>query len=98
MNDLSSPWDGGTANTSGVGATWAHFACHGIQVEVETINKPGPTSCLILANHTRLTLLEISKLKLPHARLAFLSACTGESVHIAAGMLVAGFRSVIGTM
>ncbi|TFK67996.1 hypothetical protein BDN72DRAFT_769974 [Pluteus cervinus] len=88
-------------------ATWAHFACHGVQVEVEDINGPGPTSCLFLANYTRLTLLEISKLKLPQAQLAFLSACdtaqerpacTGESVHIAAGMLVAGFRSVIGTM
>ena len=44
---------------------------------------------------------------LPNARIAFLSACetaTGqenlpdEAVHLAAGMLAAGFKSVIGTM
>ena len=44
---------------------------------------------------------------LPNVRLAFLSACetaTGqenlpdEAVHLAAGMLAAGFKSVIGTM
>jgi CHAT domain-containing protein len=46
-------------------------------------------------------------MSLPHADLAFLSAChtaTGtkdleeESIHLAAGMLSAGYRSVIGTM
>jgi len=54
--------------------------------------------------------LELSKLmsrSLPHAQLAFLSACqtaTGdetlpeEAVHLAAGMLNAGYKSVIGTM
>ncbi|TFK63564.1 hypothetical protein BDN72DRAFT_775738 [Pluteus cervinus] len=88
-------------------ATWAHFACHGVQVQTETINRPGPRNALILANHTRLTLIEIAKLRLPHAQFAFLSACetaqhrnicAGESVHLAAGLLVAGFRSVVGTM
>ena len=45
--------------------------------------------------------------KLPNAQLAFLSACetaqgavkhADEAVHVAAGMLAAGFRDVIGTM
>jgi CHAT domain-containing protein len=54
-----------------------------------------------------MTLERIIQLSLPHADLAFLSACqtaTGdeqleeESVHLAAGMLLAGYRGVIATM
>jgi CHAT domain-containing protein len=54
-----------------------------------------------------LTLGRIIGLSLPHANLAFLSACqtaTGdkelrdESIHLAAGMLLAGYRGVIATM
>ncbi|KAJ6471581.1 CHAT domain-containing protein [Mycena vitilis] len=81
---------------------WVHFACHGIQ------NKSHPTeSALLLAGSSHLTLSDIIKLALPHADLAFLSAChtaTGdksleeESVHLAAGMLLAGYRGVIATM
>ncbi|KAJ7860286.1 CHAT domain-containing protein [Mycena leptocephala] len=83
-------------------STLVHFACHGIQ-DVDT-----PTeSALLLAGSSRLTLNRIIKLSLPHAELAFLSACqtaTGdrkfqeESVHLAAGMLLAGYRGVIATM
>ncbi|KAJ7898481.1 CHAT domain-containing protein [Mycena leptocephala] len=78
-----------------------HFACHGIQ-DMHT-----PTeSALLLAGSSRLTLKRIIQLSLPHADLAFLSACqtaTGdrklvESVHLAAGMLLAGYRGVIATM
>ncbi|KAJ7452593.1 TPR-like protein [Mycena latifolia] len=81
---------------------WAHFACHGIQ-DIST-----PTnSALLLAGSSKLTLSDIIQLQLPHADLAFLSACqtaTGsknlqdESVHLTAGMLLAGYRGVIGTM
>ncbi|KAJ7610222.1 CHAT domain-containing protein [Roridomyces roridus] len=81
---------------------WAHFACHGVQ-DVTT-----PTaSALLLAGDSRLTLSDIIQLPLPHADFAFLSACqtaTGdeklqeESVHLAAGMLLAGYRGVIATM
>ncbi|KAJ7613524.1 CHAT domain-containing protein [Roridomyces roridus] len=81
---------------------WAHFACHGVQ-DVTT-----PTaSALLLAGDSRLTLADIIQLALPHANFAFLSACqtaTGEetlqeeSVHLAAGMLLAGYRGVIATM
>ncbi|KAJ7612188.1 CHAT domain-containing protein [Roridomyces roridus] len=81
---------------------WAHFACHGVQ-DLTT-----PTaSALLLAGDSRLTLSDIIQLPLPHADFAFLSACqtaTGdeklqdESVHLAAGMLLAGYRGVIATM
>ncbi|KAJ7076925.1 CHAT domain-containing protein [Mycena epipterygia] len=80
---------------------WVHFACHGVQ-------STSPTkSALLLAGSSRLTLLNIIELSLPNADLAFLSACqtaTGsqelqdESVHLTAGMLLAGYRGVIGTM
>ncbi|KAJ7084120.1 CHAT domain-containing protein [Mycena epipterygia] len=80
---------------------WVHFACHGVQ-------STSPTeSALLLAGSSRLTLSNIIQLSLPNADLAFLSACqtaTGsqelqdESVHLAAGMLLAGYRGVIGTM
>jgi CHAT domain-containing protein len=81
---------------------WVHFACHGVQ----DISNP-TNSALLLAGSSRLTLSTIIQLDLPHADLAFLSACqtaTGsksledESVHLAAGMLLAGYRGVIGTM
>ncbi|KAF8185227.1 CHAT domain-containing protein [Mycena galopus ATCC 62051] len=80
---------------------WVHFACHGVQ-------RSSPTeSALLLAGSSQLTLSKIIELSLPNADLAFLSACqtaTGskhlqdESVHLTAGMLLAGYRGVIGTM
>ena len=83
-------------------SSWVHFACHGIQ---DSVN---PTqSALILKGGVCLTLSKISQLSLSHAELAFLSACqtaTGdevmseEAVHLAAGMLLAGYRGVIATM
>ncbi|KAJ7210130.1 CHAT domain-containing protein [Mycena pura] len=83
-------------------STWVHFACHGVQ------NVHTPTeSALLLAGSSQLTLSRIIQLNLPHANFAFLSACqsaTGdrklqeESVHLAAGMLLAGYRGVIATM
>ncbi|KAJ7474983.1 TPR-like protein [Mycena latifolia] len=81
---------------------WAHFACHGLQDIFTPTN-----SALLLAGSSKLTLSDIIQLQLPHADLAFLSACqtaTGsknlqdESVHLTAGMLLAGYRGVIGTM
>ncbi|KAJ7239743.1 TPR-like protein [Mycena rebaudengoi] len=80
---------------------WVHFACHGVQSDSPT------ESALLLAGRSRLTLSNIIQLNLPNADLAFLSACqtaTGsqelqdESVHLTAGMLLAGYRGVIGTM
>ncbi|KAJ7465574.1 TPR-like protein [Mycena latifolia] len=81
---------------------WAHFACHGLQDIFNPTN-----SALLLAGDSKLTLSNIIQLHLPHADLAFLSACqtaTGsktledEAVHLTAGMLLAGYRGVIGTM
>ncbi|KAJ7469419.1 TPR-like protein [Mycena galericulata] len=83
-------------------SAWVRFACHGVQ----DISHP-TESALLLAGSSRLTLSSIIRQALPHADLAFLSACqtaTGdkslqeESVHLAAGMLLAGYRSVIATM
>jgi len=83
-------------------SSWVHFACHGMQ----DVSHP-TESALRLAGDSRLTLSKIVQLSLPHADLAFLSACqtaTGsedlaeESVHLSAGMMLAGYRGVIATM
>ncbi|KAG6373234.1 TPR-like protein [Boletus reticuloceps] len=81
---------------------WVHFACHGIQ------DAKDPTaSGLCLADGRRLKVSDIIALSRPHGGLAFLSACqtaTGdkdlsdEAIHIAAGMLFAGYGGVVGTM
>jgi CHAT domain-containing protein len=80
---------------------WLHLACHGIQIPNE------PTKSALLLQDGRLTLEEIIKFDLPQAEFAFLSACqttTGdeslseEAVHIAGGMLLAGYRGVVATM
>lgn len=99
--------EGDSASTESVqqgmkASRWVHFACHGVQ------NASTPTqSALLLAGSSRLTLSNIIQLSLPNADLAFLSACqtaTGakslqeEAVHLAAGMLLAGYRGVIATM
>ncbi|TFK66720.1 hypothetical protein BDN72DRAFT_132329 [Pluteus cervinus] len=83
-------------------ASWVHFACHGVAKPVEPME-----SALILANHAHLALQELSRMSLPHAEFAFLSACQtakgqdrapDHSAHLSAGMLACGYRSVIGTM
>ena len=83
-------------------ADWVHFACHGIQDDAN------PTeSGLCLADRRRLKLSDIIALSRPRGGLAFLSACqtamgdenlTDEAIHIAAGMLFAGYGGVVGTM
>ena len=81
--------------------SWVHFACHAIQ----DIAQPLKSGAQL--HDGRLEVLEIMKQRLPNADLAFLSACqtsTGdkklsdEAVHLAAGMLGAGYRSVVATM
>ncbi|KAG8859272.1 hypothetical protein FRB91_008453 [Serendipita sp. 411] len=80
---------------------WLHLACHGTQ------NATNPTKSALVLHGGKLTLEEIIQLNLPHAEFAFLSACqtmTGdeglsdEAVHIAGGMSLAGYRSVVATM
>jgi CHAT domain-containing protein len=81
--------------------TWLHLACHGSQRQDE------PTKSALILEDGHLTVEEIIKLQLPKADFAFLSACqttTGdenlseEAVHIAGGMLLAGYRGVVATM
>ena len=83
-------------------ASWVHFACHGVQDSKNPTN-----SALLLSGSSRLTLSEIIGMRMPSKDLAFLSACqtaTGnedlsdEAVHLAAGMLSAGYRGVLATM
>jgi hypothetical protein len=77
-----------------------HMACHGIQ-DWE------PLKSSFLLQDGKLTIEDIIQLNLPHAFLAFLSACQtakgdqnapDQAVHLAASMLFCGFRSVVGTM
>ena len=83
-------------------ADWVHFACHGIQ-DAESATQSG----LCLADGRRLKISDIIALSRPRGGLAFLSACqtamgdeglSDEAIHIAAGMLFAGYGGVIGTM
>ena len=83
-------------------ADWVHFACHGTQDPTSPTN-----SGLCLANEHRLKVSDMITLSRSRGGLAFLSACetaTGdkelsdEAIHIAAGMLFAGYGGVIGTM
>jgi len=82
-------------------STIAHFACHGTQ------NVLDPLKSGLLLNGGSLELSTLIRTHLPQARLAFLSACEtamgdddqpDEAIHIAAGMLAAGFKNVIATM
>jgi CHAT domain-containing protein len=77
-----------------------HLASHGIQ-------ETDPLKSSFLLQDGRLSIDQIMHLELPHAVLAFLSACQtakgdanvpDQAVHLAASMLFCGFRSVIGTM
>ena len=80
---------------------WVHFACHGIQDVAE------PLKSGVCLYNGRLELLEIMRQQIPNPDLAFLSACqtskgdfklAEEVVHLAAGMLAAGYCGVVGTM
>ncbi|TFK24228.1 hypothetical protein FA15DRAFT_669775 [Coprinopsis marcescibilis] len=78
-----------------------HLACHAIQA------KDPLKSGFFLHDMQPLTLSTIIKLNLKNSDLAYLSACetgTGEktlsdeAVHLAGGMLAAGYRGVVATM
>ncbi|KAG9126677.1 hypothetical protein FRC07_002467 [Ceratobasidium sp. 392] len=81
--------------------SWVHFACHGSQNSLDPLN-----SALHLYDED-LDLATIARTPLKNAQLAFLSACQtaagdsalpDESVHLAAGLLTAGYPTVIATM
>jgi len=78
-----------------------HLACHGIQDSLD------PTNSAFMLHDGSLPLSVLMTKATVSAELAFLSACqtaTGdeklpeEAVHLTAGMLSIGYKSVIGTM
>jgi CHAT domain-containing protein len=79
-----------------------HLACHGVQDQQNAVE-----SAFYVHGGGRLSISNIMELKLEKAFLAFLSACEtakgdhgqpDQTMHLAAAMLFAGFRSVIATM
>jgi CHAT domain-containing protein len=83
-------------------ASIVHIACHGTQDAADPLQ-----SAFHLSGDRTLTISDLMELDLKHAHLAFLSACEtakgdrkqpDQAIHLAATMLFAGFRSVIGTM
>ncbi|CEL58984.1 hypothetical protein RSOLAG1IB_08982 [Rhizoctonia solani AG-1 IB] len=80
---------------------WVHLACHAHQ------NVGDPNMSGFLLHDGILDLASINRRSFKNKGLAFLSACqtaTGdaklpdEAIHLASGMLMAGYTSVIGTM
>lgn len=80
---------------------WLHLACHGHH------HSKQPFRSHFSMYDSPLTLLDLISKDLPRAQLAILSACHSarvsdvlpdESLHPAAGMMFAGFKSVVGTM
>ncbi|KAJ2922780.1 hypothetical protein H1R20_g14335, partial [Candolleomyces eurysporus] len=91
--------DAGISNMSKF--TCVHLACHAMQDAKE------PLKSGFHLHDGRLELSKIVQANLTFADLAFLSACqtsagdeklSEEAVHLAAGMLAAGYRGVVGTM
>jgi CHAT domain-containing protein len=82
-------------------ATILHLACHGKQ------NAGKPLESGFVMQDRMIQIADLIRLDLPKARLAFLSACEtaqgdtarpDEALHLAAAMLFAGFKSVVGTL
>ena len=78
-----------------------HLACHSFQ------DTTSPTESAFLLIDGPLTLKELMRQSFPHAELAVLSASEtakgdselpDEAIHLAAGMMAAGYRSVVATM
>ncbi|TFK39115.1 CHAT domain-containing protein, partial [Crucibulum laeve] len=77
-----------------------HLACHGTSMD-------NPLESAIILHDGRIKVDQLMRTPFPNAKLVFLSACQtaqmnpsepDEYIHIAAAMLFAGFKSVIGTM
>jgi CHAT domain-containing protein len=82
-------------------ASFVHFTCHGSQ---DLVN---PLESALLLGDGDLKVSKIMQNPIQNASLAFLSACEtamgdenvpDEAMHLAATMLFAGFRGVVGTM
>jgi CHAT domain-containing protein len=81
--------------------SWVHLACHAIQ------NTSDPTASAFHLHGGQLDLATITRKSLKNVELAFLSACQtaagdeklpNEAIHLAAGMIIAGYHTVIATM
>jgi tetratricopeptide (TPR) repeat protein len=85
-------------------SSWVHFACHGFSDTAD----PSASRLLLTDHGSRpLTVVEIARLRLRNARLAFLSACStarpgtrfsGEAIHLASAFQLAGYPHVIATL
>jgi hypothetical protein len=83
---------------------WAHFACHGFA----DLQNPSASHLLLHDHQTRpLTVVDVARLRLDHAGLAFLSACStarsaaelpDEAIQLAAAFQLAGYRHVIASL
>ncbi|KAG9119532.1 hypothetical protein FRC07_005404, partial [Ceratobasidium sp. 392] len=83
--------------------SWVHFACHAHATQ----DRKNPQHSGFYLHDGELTLQEIAKRAFKNKGLAFLSACQtaagdhdlpSEATHLAAGMLTAGYRSVIASL
>jgi CHAT domain-containing protein len=83
------------------GAHVLHLACHGHQ------DQDNPLNSGFELKDGRLTVRQLMHLSIPHAQLAYLSACDSagidesrpdEGLNLVGTMIFVGFRSVIGTM
>ncbi|WP_449341881.1 CHAT domain-containing protein, partial [Streptomyces aurantiogriseus] len=90
-----------TVRTALAAHSWAHFACHGVQ------DPEQPSRGRLLLPDGELSVLDISRLHLPGAQFAYLSACEtavggtrlpDEALHLAGTLQLAGFSQVIGTL
>ena len=79
----------------------AHFACHAVT------DLHSPSENRLLLHDGSLTVRDISRLRLPDAEFAFLSACStargderlaDESIHLVSAFQLAGYRHVVGTL
>ncbi|KUN18886.1 hypothetical protein AQJ23_38925 [Streptomyces antibioticus] len=80
---------------------WVHFACHGVQ------DPEQPSQGRLLLPDGALSVLDVTRLHLPAAEFAYLSACEtavggarlpDEALHLAGSLQLAGFSQVIGTL
>ncbi|KAA1479402.1 TPR-like protein [Dentipellis sp. KUC8613] len=81
--------------------SWLHLACHAVQ------DTKDPLKSALCLYDGHLELADIIQKSHPYAEFAFLSACqtssgdenlAEEAVHLAAGMQLAGYQSVVATM
>jgi CHAT domain-containing protein len=83
---------------------WAHFACHA----ASELDSPSASYLLLHDHRARpLTVVDVSRLRLDRAELAFLSACStalpgaqlaDEGIHLASAFQLAGYRYVVATL